>query len=368
VIFVVLESVGSQYMGLYGGRFPSTPRLDAESRHSLIFDNIYSHSVWSSSALLAMTISRYPKITWRQSTEDEPQMPGEALGTLLRSRGRRTAFMTPSTLTWARWDLFLSGRGFDRVLTADHLGVPFSTSWGVDDRVVFDRALHWLDEDSDRPFFLMIWTMQGHHPYVPAKDQPVVEYPTAKDPLHNNFLNCLWETDRQLGRLFDGLRRRKLDQNTLVVIVGDHGEAFGEPHAVWSHGMWLYEECIKVPCILWYPPFFQGERRDTVGGHLDLNPTITDLLSLPPESTWQGRSLFDPNRLSRAFVFSANGDYRLGIRDGNWKYIYNANEGGHELFDLASDPDEQTNLADQRADVARQMRRHLSAWVAAGRK
>jgi arylsulfatase A-like enzyme len=176
-------------------------------------------------------------------------------------------------------------------------------------------------------------------------------------------LNLVKEADRQLGRLFDGLRERGLDQDTMVVVTGDHGEAFGEPHPTWGHGSRLYDESVKVPFVVWSPRLVTAGRRvKTVGSHVDVSATIADLVGLPPAESWHGKSLFDRTRSPRAYFYAAHDDYRLGVREGERKYIYNATTGTDLLYDLATDPTEQQNLATQFPDECRRLRQRVAAW------
>jgi arylsulfatase A-like enzyme len=169
--------------------------------------------------------------------------------------------------------------------------------------------------------------------------------------------------DEQVGRLFDGLRARGLEKDTIVIVTGDHGEAFGDPHHTWGHGFRLYDEGIRVPFMIWSPVLFPaGGRVDTVGSHVDINPTITDLLGLPPAASWEGRSVFARDRPPRAYFYAANDDYLLGLREGSFKYIYNVTRGRDELYDLSRDPDERTNIASRHRDRCRVWRQRLAAW------
>jgi arylsulfatase A-like enzyme len=214
----------------------------------------------------------------------------------------------------------------------------------------------------------MAWTAQSHHPYEPSPGRPFVDFfqggPLPPDDYDlGRYLNTLREVDSQLGRIFDGLRERKLAGETLVVLTGDHGEAFGDPHRTWGHGARVYEENVKVPLVLWNPRLFpRGLRSATIGSHVDLNRTLADLLGLPPVASWHGRSLFDRLRAPRAYFYAANDDYLLGVRDGNWKYIYNVTAGRDALYDLRSDPDERRNVAAGQAERTARLRHRLAAW------
>lgn len=368
-ILVVLESTGAKYLSLYGSRYPTTPNLGAEARHALVFDNVYAHVGLTANALVSMTLSIYPYMTWREYTVEYPRFPGETLAELLKQRGYRTAFLESAYLDYVNQDGFLADRGFDRLEDWDDLGDgPPVNSWGGHDRALVDRALRYAEEDRDTPFFAVLWTAQSHHPYDPVPGQPEIDFfreaPRPRDWWDlGRYLNTVADVDRQLGRLFAGLRERGLDQDTVVMVTGDHGQAFGDPHPTWGHGFRVYQENVHVPLMIWSPALFpEGRRVPTIGGHVDVSPTLADLLGVKPSPTWQGRSLFHPSRPPRAYFYAVNDDYLLGVREGRFKYVYNATRGSDELFDLVADPDEQRNVAEENPELVRRLRRRVAAW------
>jgi arylsulfatase A-like enzyme len=218
----------------------------------------------------------------------------------------------------------------------------------------------------------MGWTTQTHHPYEPTPGVPVIQMlhePVPDQWELDRYLNVLHETDRHLGRLFDTLRRLRLDQDTLVVVVGDHGQAFGYPHNTYIQGRTLYEEDVHVPLMMWYPRVYKAPARsNVVGTHVDLAPTIAELVGMPPAPDWQGRSLFDGTRTQRAYFYVADDQFTLGLREGPWKYIINLREGADELYNLEQDPDEQNNLAANESTRTARMRERLAAWTEANRR
>jgi arylsulfatase A-like enzyme len=118
-----------------------------------------------------------------------------------------------------------------------------------------------------------------------------------------------------------------------------------------------------VPFLIWNPRLFQEpQRRNIVGGHVDVNPTIADVLGVPASRFWRGRSLFDEHRTGRAYFYAANDDYLLGVREGKWKYVYNATRGRDELYDMEADPDELRNVAKDHAELCQRLRQRLAAW------
>lgn len=376
VLVVVLESTGAKYLGLHGSPYPTTPRLEAEAAHALVHDAFYAHVGLTANSLVALGISVYPYMTWREYTQDYPEFPGETLADVLGPRGYRTAFLTSQFLDYVGLEEFLANRGFDEVRDWRRLtDAPPIGSWGGDDAVLVDKTLEWIDREPGRPFFGLLWTQLSHHPYDPSPRQTVVDFfegrpepPDAWDL--NRYLNTVSEVDRQLGRLFDGLRARGLADDTLVVVTGDHGECFGDPHPAWGHGFRLWDEAVRVPLVLWSPRLFpSGGRSATVGGHVDLSPTVLDLLGLPAPAAWEGRSLLSKDRPPRAYFYAANDDYLLGVREGSFKYVYNATRGREQLYDLSKDPDERTNVAADFPEKCRVLRQRLAAWKrhAAGR-
>ena len=156
-------------------------------------------------------------------------------------------------------------------------------------------------------------------------------------------------TDEQLGRLLTGLRERKLDANTAVVVTADHGESFGE-HDLWLHGGGLYRNELRVPLLLRQPGSLPAGRG--VGGPariVDLMPTVLDLANLPIPGSVQGASLLP--LISGAEVdgerraFGVAGDQSACIATREWHLIYRPAEEEIELYRLGTDPGEVENRA-----------------------
>jgi lipoteichoic acid synthase len=373
VIVVVLESVAARWGGLNGGPYDSTPVLAAASAQGLVADNFYAHIGRSSNALVAILLSAYPKLGFRDVTEEYPRLGGTSLATVFQERGYRTAFLTPSDLAWADWAGFLKGRGFDELRDMHQLGCPQPiSSWGVEDRCMVDSMIEFISQAPARPFFLMGWTTQTHHPYEPTPGVPLLEM--TREPVPDQYeldryLTVLHETDRHLGRLFDTIRRLHLDQNTLIVVLGDHGQAFGYPHDTYIQGRTMYEEDVHVPLLFWFPQKYKSAvRTKVVASQVDLAPTIAELAGLPPAPDWQGRSLFDTAHVARAYFYVAEDHFTLGVREGRWKYILSLREGVEELYDLDRDPNEQHNVVSDQPELSARLRQRLAAWTEANRR
>jgi arylsulfatase A-like enzyme len=377
VIEVVLETTGARYLSLYGSPYKTTPNLDAAAQNALVYDNFYANVGFTANSLFVLTLSQHPYMTWREYTQEYPAFPGDTLAEVLKPRGYRSAFMTSGYLDYVCMGCFLKDRGFDAVEDWTTVGRGREqTSWGGNDEApLVDHTLQWIDQDRGKPFYLELWTQQSHHPYEPTPGLAMTDFFAGRELPPDDYdlgryLNTLQQVDIQLGRLFAGLKARGLDQDTIVVITGDHGEGFGDPHRTWGHGFRLYQEGIRVPLVIWSPALFpQGRRVDAIGGHVDVNPTLVELLGIPAPASWEGRSLFAADRVPRTYFYAANDDYLLGVRQGNYKLIFNVTRGKDELYDLARDPDEKVNIAAAHRELCAELRQRLAAWKshAAGR-
>ena len=373
VILLVLESVAARWTS-FGGRYDTTPTLQAEAAHATVFDNLYAHVGRSSNSLAAILLSVYPRLGFRDFTEEYPRVRRTSLASVFRDRAYRTAFLTPSDLSWAGWDTFLHTRGFDEV--RDYRGMACSeqiSSWGVADRCLIEALVEYVGRDDPRPFFAMGWTQQTHHPYEPTPGAPVFDLLHDREPVPDaydleRYLNVLHETDASLARVFEAVRRYGVADDTIIVVVGDHGQAFGYPHDSYLQGRTAYEEDVHVPMLIWSPRRYRAEAHaPVVGGHVDLAPTIAELTGLTPAPDWQGRNLFDRTHPPRAYFYVAQDEFKLGVREGDWKYIFDLRSGTDELYNLATDPDEQHRVTGEEARATR-LRQRLAAWAEANRR
>ncbi len=345
VIVIILESVGAKYLGLYGHPTDYTPTLSAEARHALVFNQIYAHASFTFASFRPLLFSVYPGLPWHYALLEDGQPIPEPLSAEMKTRGARTAYITPGDLYWRDQFWLLSRHGqFDLLADASNLGCPVLSSWGGEDRCALDRLRDFIEQEPARPFFAVCWTDQTHDPYLLSEGTAPLQLPPAdaRGPFASDlarYLAILQQTDAQLARVFATLRARGIADDTLVVVTGDHGEAFADPHQQRGHAWSVYEEEVHVPLMVWNPRLFpEGGRSEAIGGHVDINPTMADLLGIKPPDGWQGFSLFDPARPPRAYFMAIAGGSVFGVREGDWKYIYDVTSGRESLFDLATDP------------------------------
>jgi arylsulfatase A-like enzyme len=159
-----------------------------------------------------------------------------------------------------------------------------------------------------------------------------------------------------------GLRSRGLDNNTLWVIYGDHGEAFGQHEGNYAHTFFVYEENVHVPFLIAAPGGIASQQRvHKVVSLLDTAPTLLDLTGLSIPKLYQGRSMLNPEpRMALFFT-----DYSLklrGVRDGPWKMIYEQGRAP-KLFNIESDPGERRDLATEAPQRAAWYRSVATGWM-----
>jgi len=355
VIMVVMESVGEHPLQLYGAPYPDTPELIRLSRRAVVFNRIYVSQPNTSSAMAALYCSLYPQHDWRSITDNRPELPVPCLPAILKQNGYRTAFIHSGNLSFDREEEFLRVHGFNTVISQGR-----ELRKDPDSELLL-QFLSWIDTFRSAPFFVTIWTLDTHHPYRSASQRNY----DVLDPPHNRYLNAIFSTDALIGKLVEALNTLKLADNTLVVITGDHGEAFGE-HGRLSHDFTVYDEEVHVPLLFIDPGnTLNGTRVNSVGRQIDIAPTILQILGYDPPTQWQGSSLTQSSAHRRAYVFSSWASFTMGVVDNDMKYICDFDKNRTELYNLSTDPDEKHDLGDDPkfSAFSKDEQSRLEAWL-----
>jgi arylsulfatase A-like enzyme len=368
-LIVVLESVGARYIYSRIGNDFAMPRLNSRRSMSLIFTDVYAHAPLSNKSLFALLAGMYPRISYRYETEAYLKIPLNLLSSEFHSRNYRTAFFMSGDFRFQRADRFLQGRGFDKLADMNTIScgnAVHNTSddeWryndSVDDGCTAKALEAWIDERPAEPFFAVLWTGNTHWPYSFIGKE--TDYGVDNRDL-NRYANSMRASDEAVDGILTHLTERNLLSSTLVVVLGDHGQAFNQ-HGNSIHGQTIYDEELHIPLILMNPVLFKGEENKTVGGIVDIAPTIMDLLRLPGADMWQGRSLFDSGRSGRVYFFCPTRDMMLGFRDGRSKYLLNSTRDKLEVYDLLEDPAEHVDISSQLPGIVTTVKGRLAAWV-----
>ena len=249
-----------------------------------------------------------------------------------------------------------------------------------------DKAMDFMHRHKDGPFFVELWPQDVHTPHNPDPEElPFVAGTPVK---HHNFNGVLRRYDREIGRVLDFLTKEGLEQNTLVIFAADNGPepSFERQRAGGLRGMkWsLYEGGIREPFLVRWPGHVPAGKTDTttVLASIDLYPTLCALagITLPRETHVDGLDsspafLGTPLQRGKPLLweYGRQADYlfprepgarspNLAIRYGNWKLLINADASGAELYDIATDPNESKNLANEMPEVAKQLQTVVLAW------
>jgi choline-sulfatase len=214
------------------------------------------------------------------------------------------------------------------------------------------------------PFFLWVHLYDPHDPYEASAANVSAASPYDAE---------ITFTDAAVGSLLETIARRGQTQNTVVAVIGDHGESLGE-HGEATHGMFVYESAMRVPALLAWPGHLPaGARVSSLVRAIDLAPTLLELTGRASLAGAVGVSLVPLVRGAGEKPATAYGETYFpqlfmnwaplrSLREGQWKLI---EAPTLELYDLAADPGETVNLAAREPDRAGRMRRALRAQVAA---
>ena len=361
VVMVSLESTSAQYLALYGGEYDVMPNLGALSRRALVFENAYAVYPESIKGLFSVLCSRFP--AFDSVPEAYENSPCRSLAAVLADAGYRTAMYHSGRFGYLGMESIIRHRGYGTLEDAGDIGGNHQSSFGVDEPATVARMLAWIDAlPHGQRFFLTYLPIAGHHPYATPEHGPF-----AGTGEIDQYRNALRYGDVSLGALMEGLRVRDLEENTVWVIYGDHGEAFGQHEGNYGHTFFVYEENVHVPFVIVAPGLMRGQERvRKVVSLVDTAPTILDLVGIARPAEYQGRSVLDG--APRMALFFA--DYSLGLlglRDREWKFVYEIEGGRMRLFDLERDAGERRDVAAEDGARVRWYQRVVRDWSGAQR-
>jgi len=412
-VFIFADDLGWGDLGCYGNRQIKTPNLDRLAREGLLFTQFYvSGSVCSPSRAAIMT-SQFPArlgIHGHFATHKQNQaraMPNwldpkvSTVTKLLQTGGYATGH-------FGKWHLGSGG------------GAPSPGAYGIDDHCtrvssgpqltglddpyfrakstaqIVDRALGFIEEHRDEPFYVNVWTLVPHatlHP-TPEQMEPYKRYAPAGvsyEGVKQIYYASVTDLDTQVGRLVKGIDELGLRENTYIVFSSDNGpedlhirnavhSGIGNTGPFRGRKRSLYEGGIRMPFIVRCPGRTPAGRVDseTLIAGVDWLPTVCGLarVKVPADLTLDGEDLSaalqgTPTQRTRPLMwewrFRVFGDMvhkcpMLAIREGRWKLLLNPNRSRVELYDIPKDPTELNNLADRHADVVERLARKVLAW------
>ncbi|MCB9566018.1 MAG: sulfatase-like hydrolase/transferase [Myxococcales bacterium] len=344
VVIVVFESARARSTTLYDPDLGTTPFLVDLAAQGVMVEESHAVVTHTSKALMPVFCGIDPKIV-KPIDEALPHgIPVPCLAELLDQKGYGTFFIQPARASWESRPEVVANMGFAEFASKETLpseGFDESSYFGFEDDIMLGPALDWIDRQN-APFFLGVLTLTPHHDYGVPAGFPI--QPFDDNDVYNRYLNCLAYTDRFIGKLHAGLAARGLLEDTLFIVVGDHGEGFGE-HGVSGHDRVTYQEGLRVPLVLSGPGFGEAGTRITgIRQNSDILPTVARLLDVGiDDAAYTGRDLLGPAH-TRIFASSWQEDYTLAMREGSLKALYHFGRKPNEVFDVDADPHETVNI------------------------
>ena len=369
VVLIQLESTRARSVTPYDEDIDTTPFLDelANSAGSLFAERAYTTVPHTSKASVSVNCGIEPHLV-QPTTEANPDgIPVPCLADLLASQGYRTALFQSSTESFEDFEGLVENFGYEEYYpleTMDTEGYEPTNYFGYEDDIMLEPSKGWLEENGDEPFLVKYLTGTGHDDYNCLSTRYGKEDFADEEPL-NSYLNCLRYQDHFVKNLIDQYKELGLYENTIFVILGDHGEAFGE-HRRFQHDDVMWEEGLKVPLLIHASGWFEeGERVEGPSNHTDVLPTVLEMLGYEiQDGEYPGYSLLREPPDDRTLFFSCFHDKACSASlKGTEKYIYHYGNQPDELFDLSEDPLEENNLANERSrEELDERRREILQW------
>jgi arylsulfatase A-like enzyme len=400
VMVLLVDTLRADRLGLYGATPSPSPTLDAFAARGLVFDTMVAQTSWTMPAVASIMTGLHPRSHGAvgPDPDGDDAHPG---GTLLpdavvtlaevaQQAGITTVGVSSNMLVSRATNL---AQGFETFVE-----LPFDrTARDYAPASVVNRAfLDWLRRAGGLRFFAYLHYMEPHGPYAPPPSLRPAAPPGIRRDLAEGWVQDFARNfDRgrvgppspaevaHLSALYDGdvhswddafapllraLEHSGLLDRTVVVVVADHGEEFLE-HGKLTHGAHLYEETIHVPLVMVGPGIPAGRRAD-LAQQIDVLPTVAALLGAPPPPGLPGRDLLSTHEAGDVVseIVSGFGDAGAGagtvaLRTPRWKLIRRTGLPV-ELYDLAADPGEHTNVAAREAETAA-LGARLDRWASA---
>ncbi|WP_435196359.1 sulfatase [Natronomonas sp. EA1] len=441
VLIYVLDALRADHLSCYGYDRETTPAIDALATDGVRYDQCFSPATWTKPVGASLLTGAYPPTHGTRTREDLFDAEITRLPEILSDEN----FTTVGFSTMGNVSATLGyDRGFsefaDLYKDPDIIAKRRTKSTDTEEleqesaseialpraEDLTDRILRWLSPDME-PFFAFSWSIEPHIPYDPPEDfrdfldseyQGSVDgrrksLPNVESDADINQLIGLYDgeiqyNDHEFGRIISRLKELDLYDDTLVVVLGDHGDAFNE-HGQLTHGHLPYDELIHVPLIIKPPAEHDSPSViDEIVSLVDILPTVATAVGqtefpetvqgrpLPPygpegssapvysetrsrdiypafysvrTEKWKYMEVESPDRSPSTLIETAKQLYKRGLIGDilrNPMYFLRRYYQGQDkyLFDVESDPKERQNLIQEYPEKSREFEEKLSAWLA----
>jgi phosphoglycerol transferase MdoB-like AlkP superfamily enzyme len=292
IVLISVESLSAKYLGSFGNPDGLTPRLDALAKDGLLFSRLYATGTRTVRGLEALTIG-IPPIPGQSVVRRPDNEHLSSIGEILRRQGYETMFLYGGYGYFDNMNAYYAGNNYHVVDRTDfpEASVGFANVWGVADEFLFDNSLTQLDKAhaAGKPFLAQIMTTSNHRPYTYPDGRIDIPSPGGRN-------GAVKYTDYAIGHFIDQARNKPWFNDTLFVIVADHcASAAGKTK--------LPVPGYHIPLILYAPALLKPGRDDRLVSQIDIPPTLLDIMGLPGDDHFFGRSVFEQrDNDRRAFI------------------------------------------------------------------
>lgn len=342
IVLISIDTLRADHVSSYGYKRQTTPSIDALASEGVRFDQVTAAANSTLPSHMSMFTSLYPEahgVTDRDETL-RPRLSKNhtTLAEILKKAGYRTAAFVNDR---KRLDPQF---GFDRGFGS------YNTMETDAQKSNDDYVLPWLQQDHVAPFFLFVHYYDAHLDWTRMQH--------ISSSLESDYDQRIALMDLEVGKIVDQIEKSGHREDTIVVLVADHGQEFGEHGCFGSCS--LHEGSIRVPWILSWPGHIARRVVRSPVQTIDLMPTLLDLAGRPASSDAAGRSRapeafgYDPGAQSTVHSTGRQGT-EFSIRRSRWKMIIDTESDRRELYDLETDPSEARDLTNENVALAREL-------------
>ena len=289
VVVILMESFAGRYVGALGSRDGITPNFDRLAAEGLLFERFFANGTHTHQGMFA-SMACFPNLPGFEYLMQSPEGGNRFSGLpqLLSARAFNDVYVYNGDFAWDNQLGFFGNQGMTRFVGRNDYIDPVvaDPTWGVSDQDMFDRAVQELGALApDEPFYALLQTLSNHTPYALPDPLPVPA--VSGHGSQDAHLTAMRYSDWALGRFFEQAKRQPWYQDTLFVVVGDHG--FGAPEQLTEMDLFRFH----VPLLLIAPGVTEqfGSRREVVGTQVDVVPTIMGRLGGEVRHQCWGRDL-----------------------------------------------------------------------------
>lgn len=405
VLFITIDTLRADHLGSYGYLRDASPNIDKLAKEGILFSQAivqWPKTTPSFASMLTSTYGYYNGVI-RHSGKQKISNYFILLPEILRNANYNTVGVVTNPVIGAAANF---NQGFDTYI---QVWRKFESQHA---EYVTEHALSWLRDNSHKgKFFMWLHYVDPHAPYNPPEpynemyvgdkyyngsrraklnpgrsqniggihpqahlgDHDEIDYYIAQYDAEIRYM------DENIGKVLDTVKAMGLIDNTIIIFTADHGESLGDHNYYFAHGLFPYDDCVRVPLIIKIPGLKSEIKvMDKPVELINIMPTVLDILKIPVNKEAQGKSLVpfmlrDGDSIPE-YAFTESGyqlNYQRMIRTKKWKLIYIPDKEDQkimqrmpfELYDIENDPNELNNLINVETKIAGELQKELFKWM-----